>query len=111
MLDVVDRLSEQNTDMRVVEGVNDLATLPFADHEAEMTQQTQLMGDSRLLHSNRYSELAHRTCGLSKTTENTNAARSRERLHRLCDLFGRRRIELSDMRPSLNSMAHTTKIT
>src|SRR5204862_5166855 len=38
--------------------------------------------------------------------EDPDAARSRQRLHCLCDLLSRRRIELADVRLSLYSVAH-----
>lgn len=43
MLDVVDRILEQDAHMRVVQGVHDPSATPFARHESEVAEETQLV--------------------------------------------------------------------
>ena len=50
MLDVVDSLVEQLGDVVVEEAVNDVATASVASHQSKCPQQSQLVGDRRLLH-------------------------------------------------------------
>ena len=50
MLDVGDRLAEQLADMVVIEVGDDPAPVPTTHHEAEMTQQPQLVRHGGRLH-------------------------------------------------------------
>ena len=46
MLVMSDRFLEQNPDVAVVQGVEDVAAIALADDQAKMTEQTKLMRDS-----------------------------------------------------------------
>ena len=59
MLDVVDGLVEELSDMAVIQPVDHGAATPFAIDQTERAQQAKLMGDSRLLHFDRSGELSH----------------------------------------------------
>jgi hypothetical protein len=50
VFDVVDGLVEQVGDVRVVEGVDDAAAASFADYEAEVPKDAQLLGDGGPFH-------------------------------------------------------------
>ena len=59
VFDVEDGLVEQVGDVRIVEGVDDAAAVPFADHEPEVSEDAQLLGDGGAFHLDGGGELAH----------------------------------------------------
>ena len=93
MFDVVDGFLEENTDVRVVERVDNLAAAALADDEAQVAKEAKLVRDGRLLHLNGGSKLADRARRLAEASENPHPARSREGLHRLGNLTRRVRVE------------------
>lgn len=93
MLDVRDRLVEELADVLVVQLVLDAAPVAPPDDEPEMTQDAQLMGHRRRLHPDVLGELGHRAGPDPQATEDSHAARGRERLHRLSHNARERRIE------------------
>ena len=50
MFDVEDGLVEQVGDVRIVEGIDDAAAAPFANHEPEASKDAQLLGDGGPFH-------------------------------------------------------------
>ncbi len=88
MLDVVDRLLEQNTNVRVVERVYRPAPDSLADHQPQVAQKTKLVGYRGRFHPDRLREISDSVRGLTQARENTHAARCRQRLHRLGYLAG-----------------------
>ena len=60
VLDVPGGLHEQLGDVVVVERVDDPPAAALADHEAQVAQDAQLVGDGRALHPDRPGEVADR---------------------------------------------------
>ena len=94
MLDVGDRLVEQVRDVVVVEVVDDVAALAVSDDEAEVAQQTQLVGDSGGLHADSLGERVDTRGARTQAAEYADAARRRERLHGVGDHAGEVGVEL-----------------
>ena len=92
--------------MGVVKGIKHLAPLAFADDKPEMPENSQLMRDSRLLHPDGHRQLAYRAGAVAKPREDADAARSRERLHRLGDLARCLDIDDDVLRLVLDPVAH-----
>jgi len=65
VLDVVQRLIQEVGNVRVMERVDDAAAAPLADDEPQVTEQAQLVGDRRSLHTDRLGERIHRTRSLA----------------------------------------------
>ena len=107
MFNMEDCLVEQVGNVGVVQGVDDLSAAPLADNEAEMSQQTKLVRDRRLLHGDGRCEFTNRAGRLPKPTENADSARCRQRLHRVRDLTRRICVEGRDRRVCSNPVAHT----
>ena len=106
MLDVVDGLLEKDADVRVVEGVDDAAPAPLADHETKMAEHAELMRDRRLLHADRLRERVHRARRLAQAGENADAAWRCEGLHRLGDLARCPVVNGAGAGSSLDAVAH-----
>jgi hypothetical protein len=86
VLDVVDGLLEKHADVAVVEGVDDAAPFAFADDEAEVTEDPELVGDGGLFHRHRDSEFADGTGRLAQPCQDAHTAGCGECVHRLRDL-------------------------
>jgi hypothetical protein len=110
VLDVEDRFRQQDSDVRVVQAVEDSSPLPLADHETEVAEQAKLVGDSRLLHLDCVRELADRSRPLSQLGQDPHPARRRQRLHRGSDLDGGRTVDRSDRVPSGDSVPHIPRL-
>jgi hypothetical protein len=64
-----------------------------------VAKHSQQLGHGRALHRDRFGELSDRARGATEAPEYADAARRRERLHRLCDLSGSR-VEQPQPRPA-----------
>lgn len=85
MLGVGDRFGQQRADVIVMEPIDRLPAVALPDDQAEVSQHSQLLGDSGLRHLQIASQLADRTRTYAETAENPHAAGRGERLHRLRD--------------------------
>jgi hypothetical protein len=85
VLGVGDGFREERSNVFVVQRVDHLAPVPIANNESEVTQNTQLLGHSRLLHLDLPRKLSHRARTGAESTEDSHPAGGRERLHRLSD--------------------------
>ncbi len=85
MLDVGDRLVQQQTDVLIVQVVDHPAPVPEADDEAEMSQDSQLVGNRRSLHAHVGGQIGHGARTGTQPAENLYPAARRQRLHRLGD--------------------------
>ena len=90
VLDVVQRLVQEVGNVRVMERVYDTAAAPLANDEPQVAEQAQLVGDCRSLHTDGLGERVHRARSLAQASEDTNAARRRQCLHRLGNLLSGR---------------------
>ena len=106
VFDMEDGLFEQVGDVGVVKGVDDAAAAPFADHEAEVTQDTQLLRDGGAFHRYRLGKFADRAWALAEAAEDAHPARGRERLHRLRNLARGGGVEFAAMRLAFDSVRH-----
>jgi hypothetical protein len=109
MSDMVHRLFEEHSDVAVMECVEDVAAASLADHKPQMTQNPQLMGDSRLFHTDRFSKLANRTGTLFQAGEDQDTAGSRQSLHRLGYLPGGANVDGSALCFVLDAVTHLAK--
>lgn len=91
VLDVGERLLQEIGDVRVVQGVEDVAPAALANDEPEMAQHPQLVGDRGLLHLQRVGQLTDAAGAVDQAREDLDPAARRERLHDLGDLGGDRR--------------------
>ena len=87
MLDVANAFLEQPADVLVIEGVDPPMTLPVRSNERELAQHPELVRDGRLLHPERLDELGDVMRALEQAKENPDAARRREREHRVRELL------------------------
>src|SRR5579884_819496 len=99
-----DGLSEQGADVIVVNRIDHLAAIALADHEAEVAQHSQLLGDRRLLHTDLVSEVSHRAGTGRESAEDADPTWRRERLHRLRDRSCRLRRDKCEVR--IAAVAH-----
>jgi hypothetical protein len=60
MVDVTECLIEQCRDVGIEESVDHVAPASVTDHETEVSQDPQLVGDGRLLHLHRCAEITYR---------------------------------------------------
>src|SRR3954470_18339134 len=93
VLDVRDGLFEQLADVVVVEVVDDAATVAVPDDKSEVTEQPQLVRDCGRLHLHGLRELVDGARTSLEPAEYADAAGRRERLHRLRDDAGERRVQ------------------
>jgi hypothetical protein len=110
VLDVVDGLLQQDAHMRVVQGVDNASAAPLAGHESEVAKEAQLVRDGRSLHGDGLGQLPHGAGRLAQATEDAHATQGRQRLHRVGDLLGGRRVERRRARSSLHAVAHMLSI-
>ena len=94
VLDVIDRLRDEIADVIVMQRINNSVAIAPTRHQAEMTQQPQLVRNRRCLQLHIPRELRHRTGRLSQPRKNPHPARRRERLHRLGDRAGEPEVQL-----------------
>ena len=106
VVDVGDDLLEHLCDVIIVQGVDDLAPLTLADHEAEVSHQPQLMGDGGILHPDRGCELADRCRPRVEPGEDSQPARRRESLHGLGGGAGIRGVVEQPFKAGVVSMGH-----
>lgn len=85
MLGVRDGLGQQGVNVIIMQRVDDLAPVTFADDQAEVPQYPQLLRDRGLLHPDRAGELSDRAGSRREPAEDPYAAWRRQRVHRLCD--------------------------
>jgi hypothetical protein len=88
VLGVCDGFGEEDADVLVVEFVDRLAALAFADDQTGVAQQAELLGDGWLFHLDRPRELFDRAGSDGQSAEDPHATRGGERLHRVSDLAG-----------------------
>lgn len=81
MVDVAQGLVKQTGHMGVVEVVDHLASVSRPDDEPEVAQDTQLVGDGRLLHVDGSGQLANRARAFAEPTEDADPARRGQRPH------------------------------
>ncbi len=105
-----DSLVEQVGDMRVVQRVDDLATVPLADHETELAEEAELVRHRRLLHPDRSSKLTDRARRAAQPSEDQHAAGRRQGLHRVGNLPRRVRVEIPAAGVSMKAVTHAVKI-
>ncbi len=107
---MVGGLGEEDGDVRIVQGVHDPLALPLADHEAEVTQQAQLMGGRRLFHLHGCGKLTDRARPFGQLGEDAHARRRRQGLHRLGDIGSGGGVEAARVAVSLHPVAHVERI-
>jgi hypothetical protein len=83
MLDMPDRLVDQIRDVRVVQRVDDCPAASLTDHEAEMSQQPQLVRHGGAFHPDGRCEVVDIAGALAQPRQNPDPARRGQRLHRL----------------------------
>ncbi len=107
VFDVVDRFVEHDRDVVVTERVHDRPAVAFGSNEIEMAQQTELVGDRRLLHPDLVGDDRHRPRCPPQPDEDSDAAGRGERLTKLRDRLGKFEIDQRRRRQrSFDAMAH-----
>ncbi len=106
MLDVTDGLVDELRDMDVVERIDDPPTLARADHQPDVTKQTKLMGDRRLLHPDRVNQLRDRMRTLTQLRQDQHPARRGQALHRVRDPLGHLRRHRATRRATIKPVTH-----
>ena len=76
MLGMGDRLGEKHPDVIVVQRIDDVAPISFADDKAQVTKYAELLRDGRLLHLDIVGQLTNRAWVGSKSTEDSYPAGS-----------------------------------
>jgi hypothetical protein len=110
VFDVGHRLLEQLGDVFVVEFVANLTAVPTSRNEAEVAQESQLVGDGRGFHPDGLGKLANRASATMEARQDAEPARRRQRVHRLGHPTGERLIEQIP-RVWFKAVAHSTNYT
>jgi nickel/cobalt transporter (NicO) family protein len=106
MFDVTYGLIDQLRHMHVIKRIDDPATAPLTDDQADVFQQPQLMRDRGLLHADRIDELGDRMRTIAQLREDQNPTRSRKPLHRVSDPHGDLRGHVAPGSATLDAVAH-----
>jgi hypothetical protein len=89
MVDMAESLIKQCCDVGVEEPVDHVTPTSSSHHEAEISQNAQLVRDGRLLHLHFGAEIAHRARAGSQSSEDPHTAGGGEGAHDAGDLLGR----------------------
>ena len=92
--------------MVVVQLVDREPTVTNPPDKPEMTQESQLMRDERLLEPDSNRQCTNRARPVAQTREQPHAARCRERMHRLGNRLGHRAIDVGEGHSAHVAMAH-----
>jgi hypothetical protein len=109
MLDMEDGLVEQLRDMRIMQSVKDVLAASPTNHEPEMAQLTQLVGNRGGLHPDSVRELTHRTSSLPQPPQDLHPTGRGQDLHPLGHDARGLRVNAARSRRSGDTMTHPNK--
>jgi hypothetical protein len=94
-------LTEERDDVTIVEGVEDHASFASRSNESQVSQQAQLVRDSRLRHSDEGRQIAHAQLAVRQRIQHADTGRIAERTERFGKvgnvvLIDQRRAQLGD---------------
>ena len=106
MLMVVPDRGNERRDVVVVEAIAHPPPLSLGDHESELTQDPELLGDRARVHLHGRGELLDAALVVEEGEEKTDPALGREGAHRLGDLWRLARLQGAVGRAVFERMGH-----